>query len=295
MKGGARVADRFLLARCVAKRRRTLLVFGVVLAILLVAGVAVVLSIDSFATAAVRRGATRALGVETHLRELDVGLLGGALDLQELRVENPAAFDGDTFLRLGRGRASIDVGSLFTDVVELRDLTLDDLELWLEQDGARSNWGTILAHVREMEEGEDAQAGETRVRVGRLVLTGVRATIRARLPGTAPVQLAVPIDEIELEGLGAGESLPIARITAIVVKAVIAAVLENAGGQLPAEVAAALRLAMDPLESLEQLGVRAVVQGADVLRGVVEGAARRTLEQAIPGLGTKRDVDGGRK
>src|SRR5690606_2438293 len=133
-----------------------------VLAVLLVAGLAVLISIDSFAAAAVRRGASRALGVETHLRDLDVSLLEGTVDLQELRVENPPAFDGDTFLRLGRGRASIDVGTLFTDVVELRDLTLDDLELWLEQDGAQSNWGTVLAHVRQMEEGEDAQAGETR-------------------------------------------------------------------------------------------------------------------------------------
>lgn len=273
----------------VTNRKRIVFAFTIVTVIAAVAVGIVLLTLDTLAAAAVKRSATRALGVETQLASLDIGVIDGTLDLRGLEVANPAGFDDEAFLRLASGHASVEIGSLFGDVVNVRELTLSNLDLWLQQNGTLSNWNTILAHVRDAEAEPRDQAGP-KVRVERLLIKDVRATVRAQLPGTPGVQFVVPITSIELAGIGDGESVPVAQLTATVVKAVLGAVLENAGDSLPAPVAAALRAAMAPLRTLEQLGVSVVVQAAPMIREAIEDAARRVLRRVLPGTASGSDV-----
>ncbi len=73
------------------KRVKKIILIAIVLVILLIGGG--VLWIDHLAKLAVETGATYALGVETTLGGMDIGVVGGTVDLSTLNVANPPAFE----------------------------------------------------------------------------------------------------------------------------------------------------------------------------------------------------------
>jgi uncharacterized protein involved in outer membrane biogenesis len=230
---------------------RILIGLAIVVAII-VGGVS--LYLDRFLKAQVEAGATEALGVETTIGSLRLGILGGELRLADLEVANPEGFEGETLLALRSGHVSVSLASLLSDTIEVGDITLDGLEVLLEQSGRQSNYGELMKNLETTEaqakaaEPSESAAGPNIV-IRELLIRDTTAKVELLAGQKSGKSFSVNIPEIRLENIGAGgeTGMPLASVVGTVTKAVLTAVAKQ-GGDLPSAVASQLRAGLGRLE-----------------------------------------------
>ena len=215
---------------------RVLLVL-VVLAIVAV-GVAW-LMIDRIAKAGVEKGGTYAMGVPTTLEDMSVSLLGGRVTMDGLNVANPAGFNSDRLMHSGRFDLEVDAGSLLGETVNVKRFELDGLELNVEQQAAGSNVGKIIENLKQLSSGKTDEPAEPedgegkKVKVDRIVVRNVHA--RFYLLSAKPISVKVP--EIVLTDVTSDNAAGVAvsQLAARIVPAIVAAVVEQGQGKVPAD------------------------------------------------------------
>jgi len=138
------------------------------LPLLVVALVGGLLALDSFAKAAVEQGGTSALGVETTLGSASIGLFSGSVELEDLRIANPAGWQSESFLELDQGDCDIALKSLFDDPVRAQLLSLRGVRVALEQNDSSSNYGQLLENVAKNDT-KDADTSEKKSGKGYLI------------------------------------------------------------------------------------------------------------------------------
>ena len=276
------------------KRIRRMIVGIVVLLVVVV--VAAVVWIDHVAKAGVERGATYALGVNTTLDRMDVGLVSGSVAMADLNVANPQGFTSPHFLHLGSGYVQVSLGSLMEDVVVLPELVLSGVSMNLERRGNASNYKVILDGMKtsqaQPQAGGKADQGEGSGKtfvVKRLVIDGVEANVDL-LPLVGQLtRLPIKISQrIELTDIGTGASgevkgVQMAELTAIVVEALLTAVVQQAGGVLPLDIAKDLTAELEGLNGLANTTLAVgglVVSGVTQTAKQLEGEARRLGDEA---------------
>src|SRR5205814_1980323 len=103
----------------------------ILLVILLVVGL--LFFVDSAAKAGIQRGGTYAMGVDTSVSSVSIGLLSGKLSMSGLKVANPTGFKSDRFMSLGQGDVAVSLGSLTKDTIIVPTLALDTIDVGLEK------------------------------------------------------------------------------------------------------------------------------------------------------------------
>ena len=211
-------------------------VIGVVLLVVVIV-VGALLTIDSLAKTAVEKGSEHALGVRTTLDSMSVGLVRGHVGMSGLEVANPEGFQTPHLLQSGQFELEVRPGSLLSDTVEVPLLRLDGLDLNVEQQLAGSNVQRILEHLKRFGGGprdEPAEPGK-KVQLDRVVIRNVTARF-TMLPGLGDEGvIAVDVPEIELTHVTSENAggVAIGEIVARVLPAILAAVFEEAQGQVP--------------------------------------------------------------
>jgi hypothetical protein len=272
----------------------------VILAI--VAGVVAWLMIDPLAKAAVENGAGYALGVETTLDDIDVGLLGGRVRMDGLKIANPEGFSDGFVMTSGRFELEISPASLLSDTVRVRKFELDGLGLNVEQRLGGSNVGKVIENVRRFESKDPDQRdpdtkGGKKVRADRLLIRNVEATFHL-LPETGAVEpITVKVPTIELTDVASDEGgVVVAELVARIVPAVVAAVIEQGRGELPGDFRQGLDKKLRDLTGQMGGDVRRLVGKArdTAGRGVKEATSKagEAAKNFLEGLGGGRENEG---
>lgn len=302
--------------------RRLIAGILVLVLLLVVAGGVIFWRIDSLAKRGVESGGTYALGVPTTVRGVDVGLLRGTVELDGLKIANPAGFTTPTFLSMNDARTEVSLGTLRNDVIRIPVLRMEDIEVVLERNAAgATNYQSILDNLEKLggekprEQPEGEPGAEKRLIINELVIRNVRVhadLVRAQgVLGGAAGQLAkvtVPIDEIRLtdvgktgEGVG-GSGVTIGELAGLLVEAVLAAAVEKGGDILPAELLGDLRGRLGELGNLPDVGREIMGQVQDLgkdlqgartqedVRGVIEKGAGevKKIEEGLRDLIPKK-------
>ncbi len=265
-------------------------VAGVVVLVVL-ATVAIFLAIDRIARTAIERGATYALGVETTLRDADVGVLSGEFSMNGLEVANAEGFDRDHFLRVGEGLVSVSLGSLRKDMVELPTLTLADINLVLEKKEGRSNYKVIAENLKKFESGGDGggpadQEGGKEFVIREIVITDVNVEADVVGIGGQLNRVRVPIKLIRLEnvGTGAGQGVGLGQLSDIIIKAILAAVVANAA-DFPADLISDLGPTLEGLAGLGEMGITETLGAAGSVVESLQGlGAAESAEEVTKGI-----------
>jgi len=266
-------------------------------AALILLGLGALLWIDSLTKAAVERGGTHALGVETRLEDASIGLFSGEFGLSGLAVANPPGFAQPSFFALRSAHLSLPLGQLLESRVTIPALELEGITLDLERNAQGTNFGQILDHLARFEtegsepDGEPSQGGGKVFHVQRLALRDIRATVQLLPAGGALTKLDVTVPEIVVEDLASDLTVP--QLCAAVVKVVLRAALEAGQGTIPQELLQDLRGRVAGLETMaherlsgeldaleEQLGEHAKKLGPE---------AEQALKKASDELGGKLD------
>ncbi len=265
------------------------------LVVVLVAIVAIVfMSIDSIAKAAIERGSTYALGVQTTLASADIGILSGEFAMSGLDVANPEGFESDHFLRLDEGFLAVSLGSLRQDIVEVPTLALTGIDVNLEKRGGKANYKIITDNLKRFESADagDGDGQADAVKPGKkfvvheIIIRDVNVTVDLVPAGGAMTRLEVPIEEVRMTNVGS-ESMTTAELTNRIIKMILAAIVSN-GAQLPADLVNDLGGA---LAGLGDIGNMTVTETGQVVGKVIEGLGAdgnevgKAIGDAVEGLG----------
>jgi hypothetical protein len=249
----------------------------IVVAVLIVVGVGVVfLSIDSIAKRAIEREGTEALGVKTTVSSADIKIFAGKFALNGLNVDNPKGFDGPHFLHLKDGKVDVTMKSLRKKVVEMPLLTLDNLDLYLLKKGGQSNYNVILDNLKKFEDGKPKKPAKDsdgkRFIIHKIEINNVEAHVDLLPVAGDATKLNVPIKHIELTDIGSETKggVLMSQLSGIVTKAVLQALIEKAGDQLPGDLLNDLRGQLGNLQSLQQMGVGVVTNVESGLTGAIQ-------------------------
>ena len=186
---------------------------------------------------AIVTGAEKALQVGVRLDSIDLKVVAGKVDLQNMEIDNPEGYNHPTFLKLGHAYMDLDVASLMSDTIEMNIVQLENINLVIEQKGKTNNLKEILNNLPKSEpDPEPAEEGAGKnVRIKVLEINNIE--VKAKLlpiPGQADT-VTLRIKPIRLKNLGTDEKIDFAGLTAKILRAISKGVTEQGADVLPTD------------------------------------------------------------
>lgn len=207
-----------------------------VVALAIIGVLLVVLLIDPIAKAAVERGGTYAMGVDTKVDTMSIGLTSGDVKMVGLQVANPEGFKSACLMKSGTFAVSVRPGSLFGKTIEVREFTLDGLEVNIEMAGLAANVTKIMDNLKRLsskDPGPGAEKPKTppsegkKISVTTITIKNVAANFYV---GGKCIPVKVPL--IEMKDVTSDNATGVAmhELAARIVPAILASVFDAAKG-----------------------------------------------------------------
>jgi len=271
-------------------RKRIVRIALALIALVVVGLVATVLVIDRIAKMAIEYAGTTALGVDTTLDGISIGILRPSSSLDGLQVANPIGFDSNYFIRLEHGVLDMSLGNLLNETVEIERLKLSGINVNLVRENQGANFRQIISNIREFQSKQEKQptSGEKKFRIREVLIEDVKVNVDLLPFAGKLTQLDVPIKELRLENVGSdelgGENL--SRIVSTVVYALLEAVIAKSESVLPPGMAEELSETLSELKPLETF--RAIRENVKERRE--ERLERQQAQPVPPGAPPDRPV-----
>lgn len=269
------------------KLRRFLSIVLLAIAILIVIVVlAVGLFADKALDVAIESAGTKALNVGVSVSEVDLSILRGKLGIRNLVINNPPGYQHDKLLELGQGRVTVDTKSLLSDIVNIEDITLDGMNVVLEQRGiSGNNLQDIIKELPAKDE-QQAEPGGKKLHIDSLEITNVEVSVKLLpIPGKVDT-LTIKLAPIRMTDLGSEDDLDTITLSRKILLAIAGGIAEQGAGLLPDEMFGSLVSELGRLEALPdvllQTGGRLLGIGAGAGKGATD-AGRAVGEGVIKG------------
>jgi hypothetical protein len=285
--------------------KRALKVVYVVLAgivVLVIAGViAVGLFADRALEAAIETAGTKALNVTVSVEDVDLSILGGRLGFANLAINNPPGYEHDRLLELGDAKITVQTGSLLTDMVNIRDIKLDRVNVVLEQRGVTGNNIQDVIKAMPAKGGQESEPSRKKLHIDNLEITNAAVKVKLLpVPGSADT-LTLNLAPIKMTDLGADNDLDTVALSRQVLLAIVGGITEQGGDVLPKDMlnslaselknVAALRKVLvtegrKALEAGKDVGTKVLGGGKELGKEVTEGAqdVRKGITEGLKGL-----------
>jgi hypothetical protein len=255
------------------------IILSAVVVLLIVAVIAVTLFAGSVVKIGVETAGTKALSVPVTLGDVDLSLFRGRLGLQNLLIDNPPGYQHDKLLELKDGRVAVDIRSLLTDTVYVKEISLDGVNIVIEQKGVSGN--NLHDIIKAIPKGEPkaeepAEKPGKKLRIDNLEITNV--TVKAKLPSVPgkPDTVALELDPITMTNLGRDEKLNTAMLVGKVLLAIESAVAKQGTGVLPDQIMDQMKQTWT--EAATEKGKELMGEGKEILEGV-KGLFKKKEEQ----------------
>ncbi len=225
----------------------------------------------------VETAATKTLGVGVHIDDVDISILRGAVEIEDLIVENPPGYTHRNLLELDDGRITASIGSLLTDTVRIKELKLNDIDLVIEQKALSNNLQDIIKAIPsdEPKAEEETKKPAKKLRIDNLEITNI--TVKAKLlpiPGRIDT-VTLKLKPIRMTDLGSDDKLTVAKLTGKILSAIAGGVAEQGAGVLPEDMTRTMKAV---LGKTIELGKTATEEGKTLLekgkntgKGLIEG------------------------
>lgn len=119
----------------------------VVVVLLIVAVLAVVLSLDRIVKTGIETVGPKLTKVPVTVDSVHISLLGGSGNINQFVVGNPEGFNATNAISIGKLHLSLKAGSIFSDKVVIKSIEITNPDITLEQTLHGNNLKTILNNV----------------------------------------------------------------------------------------------------------------------------------------------------
>ncbi|MGD0462955.1 MAG: hypothetical protein ABSB74_10765 [Tepidisphaeraceae bacterium] len=206
--------------------------------LIVVAIVAIYLSLNAIVRSAVERQATASLGVPTSLGSARLSLAGGNVQLNDLLVSSPPKFSAPDAFTLGGIAVTVHYGQLTETPIHIQQITIDRPLLVIEQVGGALNLKSLMDQMPKTPQTSGGQATQPiKLVIDELDLSSAQVTFMPGIPGLADtIQVSVP--SLTLKNIGNSDgSQNGAAIKDVVLQIATALAAKGAdGAKLPPEV-----------------------------------------------------------
>lgn len=244
-------------------KKLKIVVIGLV-SISVIAAALLYFNLNSIVRRAIERQSTQSLNLQTTLDSARLSLLGGNLTLDQFQIASPKGFGDQNMLSLERGQVAVDYGQLRQQPIHIRQITLEQPVVVIEQSGGKMNFQALM----------DLPPSERPMKlvIDRLTIANAQVVLRPGLPGLEQ-EIVVAVPSLTLENLGTGEGAENGAAIKDVVLQVVTALAEQSGklGDLNQQLQTALELASR--QAQKQLDAAL-------------GEAQRELEKNLKQIGT---------
>ena len=257
----------------------------IILLVIVIAVAAVVIVVDLFADRAVKIGieaaATKTLNVRVSVDNAKLSIMGGRLALQNLLIDNPPGYEHDKLLELKDAEIAVDVRSLLSDVVHIREIKLDGADVVLEQRGISGN--NLQDVIKSIPSGPEAEGGPgaagKKLHIDNLEISNI--TVKVKLlpvPGKADT-VTLKLSPIRMTNLGSDNKLDTAVLSGKILLAIASGVAKEGVGILPKEMVDAMGstlgktidLSKKIIEDRGKIGKELIKDTEDIGKGITEG------------------------
>jgi len=247
--------------------------------------VSLLVFVNAVAKSAVERGGSYALGVDTTVKEIDIALLSGETKIDLLTVTNPEGFASPHFLQIEHGRIALSLPTLIKKSIVVPEFALSGIHLNLDFQGNQFNYQTILDNLRKFESQDKNQAtpkqdGKKLV-IERLSIRNIQVDINLQPIGGRPRHIPIKIEQIEWKNTDthSDQAHLIAQLTSVVIKSILAAVVQESGGLIPQTVISSLDESLQQVQKIGDITIKITdeLQKSHDLLGQVTDQSTKTI------------------
>jgi len=216
-------------------KKKILIVVGTVLVLLVGVVILVATNLDKIVKMGVEEGGTLVLGVPTQLEGATVTVRDGTVGLDGLVIGNPEGFKEPSMFELGHAHTSVDIGSLRSAEIVVREVVIDGAEITLEFGEGTTNWAVLLKRLEsEPKDEEVKRKSQKQLRVDRILFTNGKIRI-AGIPVAGSA--TIPLPTLEITDLAPADGTPstVGNVLADVIRSLYASILTAATDVLPVE------------------------------------------------------------
>lgn len=251
----------------------------------LILALAVVVAVNLFAERAVRMGietaATKTLNVGVSVSNVDLSIMSGKLALQNLLINNPPGYQHDKLLDLKSAKIEVDIKSLLGDVVNIKEIKLDGMDVVLEQRGiSGNNLQDVIKAISAgpKDKGEPETSGK-KLHIDNLEISDVTVQVKLLpVPGKADT-VTLELSPIRMTNLGGDNKLDTAVLSGKILLAIASGVAKQGVGVLPKEIVEPIAstlgktidLSKGLIEGREGVGQEIIKSTEDIGKGITEG------------------------
>lgn len=194
-------------------KRRWYLIPVVLLALLLIAGLALFLALGSIVRTGVSTVLPKVTGTPANMGGFSLNPMSGTLRISDFHIGNPEGYQEKHVFALKELKVGLAPGSLLSDRIVVREVLIDGLQVSYETKLTESNVGRIKEKVdqftrkdRPSARPQEEQAGDQgkpgkKIQIDDLRFRNGAVTMRAGVAG-AGARTTVPLPEIHLTGIG---------------------------------------------------------------------------------------------
>lgn len=254
--------------------------------------------IDPIGKKLIETGGSSALGVKTEVGNFHCSLLNGSVAIRAMTVDNPTGFDpAKKTLDLGEVATGLSIGSLTSDTVEIQEMTIDGLKLYLEANEKTTNVETLLKNVQgegggSRLSGEPAPAGETpaatgpekRFKIAKIRLANIGMELKTTWPVESKNSFVIPAFEMTDLWHKSGQGYTAGELLVEILNRTTKAGLDVGGKDLQAAIKERLLAEVNKAGAkLQREAETAVQQAADDLKKDAANTLQNNLENALSG------------
>ncbi|GAB5413154.1 MAG: hypothetical protein Cons2KO_07570 [Congregibacter sp.] len=163
-----------------ALRAKPLLFTLVVLAAIIAAGAYYLSSnLNGIVANLIEREGSAVTQTSVSVSGVDIKLTEASAALSGLTIANPAGFAGNA-IELGEFATALDAGSLTSDTIVIKNVTVDGARINVLQQGTKNNLRQLMANMQsesDTAEAADADAGAKKIIIERFTLSGASASV----------------------------------------------------------------------------------------------------------------------
>ena len=203
---------------------------NVLFALIIIVFLAVVVglvSIDGILKSAIQTAIKKQLNVNASVSKVSLNIASGSVQISNIKIGNPSGYQYENILETKSIIVKTSIGSLLSNPIEIKQITIDGIAVVIEQKGLSSNLNDILKSMPEKPKTETSQTKENAksVHISSVDINDISVTAKLLpIPGKSDA-VTLKISSLHLSDIG-GEKTTLAenvsRIFTEIAKAIAA-------------------------------------------------------------------------
>lgn len=201
------------------------LLISIVLFVVLIGGVAF-FYLDSLVTSGIQVVGSQVLGTQVTVDSASISPLTGSGSIRGLRIENPEGFDSQYAFELEEVAVAINVGSVFTDVIEVDSVVIREPAITYERTLTRDNIGALMDNLpaggsATSSESESAE-GSGQLIIREFLMESPQLNLVA-----ASIEAPIPLPDISLSNIGEDNDATVAETLRQILAAISTSIINS--------------------------------------------------------------------